>query len=59
MAETKINTLADVVAFALRRPPNKFGLFHVSTPRPHYGPNWYAAYVRDPSGNKIGIVYNG
>lgn len=28
-------------------------------PRPHYGPNWYAAYVRDPSGNKIGIVYNG
>lgn len=28
-------------------------------PRPSYGPNWYAAYVRDPSGNKIGIVYNG
>ncbi|MBL3521543.1 hypothetical protein IM876_02615 [Serratia plymuthica] len=29
MAETKINTLADVAA--LRRPPNKFGLFHVGT----------------------------
>ena len=23
-----------------------------------YGPNWYAAYVRDPSGNKLGIYYN-
>ena len=28
-------------------------------PRPQYGPNWYAAYMRDPSGNKIGVVYNG
>ena len=28
-------------------------------PRPHYGPNWYAAYMRDPSGNKLGVVYNG
>ncbi|RDL51068.1 hypothetical protein BLJAPNOD_02197 [Ensifer sp. M14] len=27
--------------------------------RPHYGPTWYAAYMRDPSGNKISIVYNG
>ena len=28
-------------------------------PRPHYGPHWYAAYMRDPSGNKISVVYNG
>lgn len=28
-------------------------------PRPHYTPTWYAAYVRDPSGNKLGIVFNG
>lgn len=27
-------------------------------PRPQYGPNWYAAYMRDPAGNKIGIVCN-
>ncbi|WP_312362749.1 VOC family protein [Ensifer sp.] len=27
--------------------------------RPHYGPDWYAAYMRDPSGNKISVVYNG
>lgn len=26
--------------------------------RPHYGPDWYAAYVRDPSGNKLAIVHN-
>ena len=26
--------------------------------RPDYGPRWYAAYVRDPSGNKLAIVYN-
>ena len=24
--------------------------------RPHYGPNWYAAYVRDPVGNKLGMI---
>lgn len=28
-------------------------------PRPHYGPNWYAAYLRDPGGNKIAVVHNG
>ncbi len=28
-------------------------------PRPHYGPDWYAAYMRDPAGNKISVVYNG
>jgi catechol 2,3-dioxygenase-like lactoylglutathione lyase family enzyme len=28
-------------------------------PRPHYGPNWYAAYLRDPTGNKLSIVFNG
>ncbi|MEI2296540.1 VOC family protein [Ensifer sp. MJa1] len=28
-------------------------------PRPHYGPDWYAAYMRDPSGNKISVVCNG
>lgn len=27
-------------------------------PRPHYGPDWYAAYVRDPSGNKLAVVFN-
>ena len=27
-------------------------------PRTHYGPNWYSAYVRDPSGNKLAIVYD-
>lgn len=26
--------------------------------RPQYGPDWYAAYMRDPTGNKIAIVYN-
>lgn len=26
--------------------------------RPQYGPDWYAAYVRDPAGNKIAIVCN-
>jgi catechol 2,3-dioxygenase-like lactoylglutathione lyase family enzyme len=24
--------------------------------RPAYGPNWYAAYLRDPTGNKMSIV---
>ncbi|MBB4065042.1 VOC family protein [Gellertiella hungarica] len=28
-------------------------------PRPQYGPNWMSAYVRDPAGNKLAIVYNG
>lgn len=28
-------------------------------PRPQYGPNWYSAYMRDPSGNKLAIVFNG
>ena len=27
--------------------------------RAHYGPDWYAAYLRDPAGNKIAVVYNG
>jgi catechol 2,3-dioxygenase-like lactoylglutathione lyase family enzyme len=27
-------------------------------PRPQYGPNWYAAYLRDPAGNKLSIVCN-
>jgi catechol 2,3-dioxygenase-like lactoylglutathione lyase family enzyme len=26
-------------------------------PRPDYGPNWYAAYLRDPTGNKLSIVW--
>lgn len=26
--------------------------------RPQYGPNWYAAYMRDPAGNKLAIVFN-
>lgn len=26
--------------------------------RPQYGPHWYAAYMRDPAGNKIAIVHN-
>jgi len=25
-------------------------------PRPDYGPNWYAAYLRDATGNKLAIV---
>lgn len=25
-------------------------------PRPDYGPDWYAAYLRDPTGNKLAIV---
>lgn len=25
-------------------------------PREAYGPDWYAAYMRDPTGNKIAIV---
>lgn len=25
-------------------------------PRPHYGPHYYAAYVRDPDGNKLQAV---
>ncbi|MCR9255408.1 MAG: VOC family protein [Alphaproteobacteria bacterium] len=28
-------------------------------PRPHYGDNYYAAYVRDPDGNKLQAVYYG
>lgn len=28
-------------------------------PRPQYGPNFYAAYMRDPTGNKLSIVCNG
>ncbi|WP_326524798.1 VOC family protein [Sphingomonas sp.] len=28
-------------------------------PRPDYGPDWYAAYVRDPTGNKLAAVWNG
>ena len=27
-------------------------------PRPDYGPHWYAAYLRDPTGNKLAIVFN-
>ncbi|AXA38758.1 VOC family protein [Rhizobium leguminosarum] len=27
--------------------------------RPHYGPNWYSAYARDPAGNKIAVVCDG
>lgn len=27
-------------------------------PRESYGPNWYAAYVRDPTGNKLAAVFN-
>lgn len=28
-------------------------------PRPHYGPDYYGAYLRDPDGNKIHVVYRG
>ena len=28
-------------------------------PRPAYGADWYAAYVRDPTGNKLAAVWNG
>lgn len=26
-------------------------------PRPHYAPDYYGAYLRDPDGNKVHIVY--
>jgi hypothetical protein len=26
-------------------------------PRPDYGPNWYAAYLCDPTGNKLAVVH--
>lgn len=28
-------------------------------PRPHYGAGYYGAYLRDPDGNKIHIVFRG
>jgi hypothetical protein len=28
-------------------------------PRPHYGNGYYGAYLRDPDGNKIHLVYRG
>ncbi|MFD2262316.1 VOC family protein [Lacibacterium aquatile] len=28
-------------------------------PRPQYGPGFYAAYVRDPDGNKLGFINYG
>ena len=28
-------------------------------PRGDYGSDWYAAYLRDPAGNKLAIVFNG
>jgi catechol 2,3-dioxygenase-like lactoylglutathione lyase family enzyme len=27
--------------------------------RPHYAPDYYGAYVRDPEGNKMHVVYRG
>lgn len=27
--------------------------------RPIYSPTWYGAYVRDPSGNKLGLYFEG
>jgi catechol 2,3-dioxygenase-like lactoylglutathione lyase family enzyme len=27
-------------------------------PRPQYGPGFYAAYLRDPDGNKLGLVWH-
>ena len=27
-------------------------------PREAYGPAWYSAYMRDPTGNKIGVYIN-
>ena len=26
-------------------------------PRPHYGPTYYAAFVRDPDGHKLEAVF--
>ena len=28
-------------------------------PRPHYGNGYYGAYLRDPDGNKVHVVYRG
>lgn len=27
--------------------------------RPAYSPTWYAAYLRDPTGNKLAVVFEG
>lgn len=27
--------------------------------RPHYGEGYYGAYMRDPDGNKVHVVYRG
>lgn len=27
-------------------------------PRAAYGPDWYSAYMRDPTGNKIAVYIN-
>jgi len=27
--------------------------------RPHYGPDYYGAYMRDPDGNKLHVVHRG
>lgn len=31
----------------------------VPGPRPHYGDGYYGAYIRDPDGNKVHIVFRG
>lgn len=31
----------------------------VPGPRPHYGAGYFGAYLRDPEGNKVHIVYRG
>ncbi|MEO0959946.1 MAG: VOC family protein, partial [Pseudomonadota bacterium] len=28
-------------------------------PRPRYGPDFYGAYIRDPDGNKLSLVFFG
>ncbi|MFN3498441.1 MAG: VOC family protein, partial [Pannonibacter indicus] len=28
-------------------------------PRPHYAPGYFGAYLRDPDGNKIHLVFRG
>ncbi len=51
-----VATRAEVDAFY--RAAMDLGAMEEGAPglRPHYGPNWYSAYLRDPTGNKLAAV---
>lgn len=59
-----------MVAFPARSPAEVDAFYKVAMehgasdegapgPRAAYGPNWYSAYLRDPTGNKIAVYHNG